>query len=134
MYPALFFIVSISIIKDGYEDYQHYKSDMEENNKDVNLVDPETGELKKVTWQSLRAGQVIKIDEDDVLPADILIIRTSDDKCKSISPFIINRTLLYRDKESGWRDQPQAKDRPQDGFQKVQELGSYFKKAVLVQV
>ena len=82
MIPPLLFIVSISIFKDGYEDYQHYKSDMEENNKMAMKVDAETGDLKKVRWQDLRAGDVIKIGEDEQIPVDIVLIFTSDPKCK----------------------------------------------------
>ena len=44
MYPPLFVIALISMIKDGYEDYVHYKSDMEENNRIVKVVN-DKGEL-----------------------------------------------------------------------------------------
>ena len=29
----LSFVITLSMIKDGYEDYQRYKSDLEENNR-----------------------------------------------------------------------------------------------------
>ncbi len=48
MFPPLLLIVSISMIKDGYENYQHYKSDCEENNKEVKVV--EDGKIVIYKW------------------------------------------------------------------------------------
>jgi hypothetical protein len=38
MYPPLCMILIVSMVKDGYENYQHYKSDREENMKMVTTV------------------------------------------------------------------------------------------------
>ena len=40
IYPPLFIIVMISMIKDGYENYQHFMSDQAENQKKVDVIDP----------------------------------------------------------------------------------------------
>ena len=58
MFPPLLFIVSISIAKDGYEDYQRYKADQDENNKKTTILDPgpRGGQLRQVQYRDLRVG------------------------------------------------------------------------------
>jgi magnesium-transporting ATPase (P-type) len=96
-FPPLLFIVLISMIKDGYENYKHYKSDMEENNRTVKVLD-KNGALVEKFWADLRIGDVIKIAEDEPFPADVMILFTSDPKGIS-SPFSQPRPVLYRDQE-----------------------------------
>jgi magnesium-transporting ATPase (P-type) len=64
MYPPLVAITVISMIKDGYEDYMHYKSDKEENEKLVTVV-KKGGGSKKEKWEDLMVGQLIRINEDE---------------------------------------------------------------------
>ena len=52
---------------------------MKENMKQVTLVNRQ-GQLEEVNWQDLRVGQIIKINEDESFPADVMIIGTSDEK------------------------------------------------------
>ena len=66
------------MIKDAYEDYQHYKADQTENRKKVIVI--QNGYEKEVQYQDLKVGQIIMIEEDEFCPADILIIHTSDPK------------------------------------------------------
>ncbi len=47
--------------------------------KQVTLVNRQ-GQLEEVNWQDLRVGQIIKINEDESFPADVMIIGTSDEK------------------------------------------------------
>ena len=66
-FPPLLFIVLISMIKDGYEDYNHYKSDKAENEMKVAVLNSEKGgaaELEMKDWQDLRVGMIIKVEED----------------------------------------------------------------------
>ena len=55
MYGPLLLISVISMIKDGYENYCHYKSDREENRKKVEVVN-DKGKLEKELWKNLRIG------------------------------------------------------------------------------
>lgn len=56
----LIFIVIVSMIKDLAEDWKRKRSDNEENSKSVKVV--KDGRLKTVKWESLRVGDVIKVN------------------------------------------------------------------------
>ena len=79
MYPPLILICMISMIKDGYEDYMHYKSDNEENHRKVDVVN-DKGDLESKNWEDLRVGEIIKIEENEFCPADVMVLTTSDEK------------------------------------------------------
>lgn len=52
-----------------------FSSDAEENNRPVKVcVD---GELLTKTWQDLRVGDVIKVERNDAIPADLVLLGTS---------------------------------------------------------
>ncbi|KAK5122032.1 hypothetical protein LTR85_004278 [Meristemomyces frigidus] len=93
--PLLFF-VSISMAKEGYEDFRRYKLDKTENNHETRVlqvhrplptddkeVKAEDGELEgaihwaPVKWHSLRVGDVVKLERDEAAPADLVLLRSS---------------------------------------------------------
>ena len=55
MYPPLLLITVISMIKDGYEDYMHYKSDKEENENLVTVV-LKGGGNEQQKWEDVCVG------------------------------------------------------------------------------
>ena len=60
IYMPLLVVVAISAIKDIIEDYKRYRSDQEENNHSVNIINCDNNE-KLDKWSSLRIGNIIKI-------------------------------------------------------------------------
>lgn len=57
-------VVTISMIKDFFEDYSRRKSDEEENTRKVYIIRP--NEIaREVNWKELRIGDLIKIKKDD---------------------------------------------------------------------
>ncbi|CAD8050422.1 unnamed protein product [Paramecium sonneborni] len=69
--------ICIQMIKDFIEDYQIRKSDDAENNKKIYLI--RTNEIPRIAkWSELRIGDLIKVQKDEQIPADILLIQTSD--------------------------------------------------------
>jgi phospholipid-transporting ATPase len=79
MAMPLIFIVALSMTKDIYEDYQRKKMDNEENNKRVLLLG-EDGLFTPNRWRDLHVGRIIKVREDENLPADIVILNASNVK------------------------------------------------------
>lgn len=71
-------VTAVSMIKDAYEDYQRYKSDKEENNKKTLVYCPEKKKFEKSIWQSIRPGMLIKVEEDEQFPADIVVLQSND--------------------------------------------------------
>lgn len=57
-------VVTISMIKDFFEDYSRRKSDEEENTRKVYIIRP--NEIaREVNWKELRIGDLIKVKKDD---------------------------------------------------------------------
>ena len=80
--PVIFFplivILIVSGVKDLFEDLKRKKSDDQENNGKVLVLDK--GVFKEETCQNLQVGKIVKIRENEFFPADILLLRTSDSK------------------------------------------------------
>lgn len=74
----LTFIVIITAIKDIYEDLMRHRSDHEENSRKVLVL--RDGEFCHTSWENLLVGDIIKIQENEYFPADVLILRTSEVK------------------------------------------------------
>eukprot|EP01015_Nassula_variabilis_P012067 TRINITY_DN19789_c0_g2_i2.p1 TRINITY_DN19789_c0_g2~~TRINITY_DN19789_c0_g2_i2.p1 ORF type:complete len:198 (+),score=26.10 TRINITY_DN19789_c0_g2_i2:44-595(+) len=74
----LLLIVAVSALKDLFEDLKRYKSDREENMKEVLILNKETQSFTYQNWQQLRVGDIVKIKKDEYFPADLFIIDTSE--------------------------------------------------------
>jgi len=77
MLPPLVFVISLSMIKDAYEDYQRHKSDDKENDDTAHVYDPQTRAFKDCDWHNIRVGQIVKVTENKFFPADLLLIHSS---------------------------------------------------------
>lgn len=73
--PPLLFIVLLTMIKDGYEDYKRYKSDEEENNKEVGCYRDRS--FQQIMWKDLKVGDVVKVMKGEFLPADLMCLASS---------------------------------------------------------
>eukprot|EP00743_Colponemidia_sp_Colp-15_P004221 GILK01004553.1.p1 GENE.GILK01004553.1~~GILK01004553.1.p1 ORF type:complete len:1297 (-),score=268.93 GILK01004553.1:216-4106(-) len=78
MIGAFGFILFVTSIKDGVEDIGRYKQDKEVNNKLAQVIDPETGLLRPMEWQNLRVGDVICLEKDESIPADVLVLASAE--------------------------------------------------------
>lgn len=65
-------------MKDLYEDYKRHQSDQEENNRKVLTL--HNGKFVETPWKFLRVGTIIKIEQDNTIPADTIMIRSSESK------------------------------------------------------
>lgn len=94
--PLLIF-VGISMGKEGFDDWRRYRLDKEENNRlacvlrpGANLTaaaatsasDPVSGssdarDWALVKWQDIKVGDVIKLERDQPVPADIVLLHAS---------------------------------------------------------
>ena len=64
--------------KDGLDDYNRHKSDRLVNNQEVDFLDPQIAQLRKEKWMYIRTGDIIKIQQDRQVTADIILLNTSD--------------------------------------------------------
>ncbi|KRX02230.1 P-type ATPase, cytoplasmic domain N [Pseudocohnilembus persalinus] len=79
MYMPLTIVLVVSALKDLFEDLKKYKQDQEENQRQVTIID-ETKDEKQVKWQHLRVGNIVKISQNEQIPADLVVLSTSDKK------------------------------------------------------
>ena len=106
----LSFILLVSALKDLYEDLKRHKSDFDENNRKT-LVLRESG-FKVTAWDQLMVGDIIKVNENEYFPADVLILRTSELKGQC---FIETKNL---DGETNLKHKRSSKELSMDNNQK----------------
>ncbi|KAK2981846.1 hypothetical protein RJ640_010363 [Escallonia rubra] len=75
LFPLLF-VLCVTAIKDGYEDWRRHRSDRNENNKEALVLQSGKFLLKK--WKKIQAGEVLKICADETIPCDMVLLGTSD--------------------------------------------------------
>ncbi|KDP21859.1 hypothetical protein JCGZ_00646 [Jatropha curcas] len=75
LFPLLF-VLCVTAIKDGYEDWRRHRSDRNENNREAQVL--QSGEFLPKKWKKIRAGEVVKIYADETIPCDMVLLGTSD--------------------------------------------------------
>lgn len=80
MAAPLALVVLVSMVKDAFEDYKRAKQDKEENTTKTQKLDQGAYEFKPVEWRSIYAGDILKIMQDDAVPADVVVLASSDPK------------------------------------------------------
>lgn len=89
--PLLFF-VSISIAKEGYDDFRRYRLDKEENNRatavlhayrpmenDEATVLPNARLIHWATtkWRNVQVGDIVRLERDEAAPADLVLLHSA---------------------------------------------------------
>lgn len=75
LFPLLF-VLCVTAIKDGYEDWRRHRSDRNENNRESLVL--QFGDFRSKKWKNIEAGEVVKIFADETIPADMVLLGTSD--------------------------------------------------------
>ena len=75
MLPPLMIVVSVSMIKDAYEDYQRHLKDHEENDSPCLILKED--KFIKHKWCDVKVGDVLKVEENSYFPADLLLVESS---------------------------------------------------------
>ena len=76
----LSFVITLNGIKDLYEDFKRKKSDNEENNKITLVYNKEKNDFIEKKWRDIKLGEIVKINNDEPFPADLLLLKSSDKK------------------------------------------------------
>jgi len=71
----LTFVIGLSVMKEGYEDYQRYKADKFVNNSLVTVS--MDGVWTKISWQELRVGELVQVFRDESFPADVVFLSST---------------------------------------------------------
>ena len=69
------------MIKQGYEDFKRHVADRKMNGRTAHVV--KGGEIVKIKCEDIKVGDVVRVERDQMFPADLVLISTSkpDGKC-----------------------------------------------------
>jgi phospholipid-transporting ATPase len=74
-------VLIITMIKQGIEDFKRHVADHVMNNRSTNVI--RQGKLQCVSWKDVETGDLLLVHDREELPADIVILSTSEElgKC-----------------------------------------------------
>ncbi|XP_075885169.1 phospholipid-transporting ATPase ID-like [Nelusetta ayraudi] len=72
----LLFMLSITGVKDASDDIKRHKSDEQVNNRRVKVLD--RGRLQSEKWRDVRVGDIVHLENNDSVTADLLLLSTSE--------------------------------------------------------
>ncbi|KAD3641546.1 hypothetical protein R6Q59_004164 [Mikania micrantha] len=72
----LVFVVGISMLKEGVEDWHRFLQDLEVNSRTVK-VHIGNGNFHDRSWKMLRVGDVVKVNKNEYFPSDLLLLSSS---------------------------------------------------------
>ncbi|KAH7840621.1 hypothetical protein Vadar_019315 [Vaccinium darrowii] len=72
----LIFVIGVSMIKEGIEDWRRQQQDTEVNNRNVKVHSGE-GVFEQTEWKNLRVGDIVKVEKDNFFPADLILLSSS---------------------------------------------------------
>ncbi|XP_018645576.1 phospholipid-transporting atpase [Schistosoma mansoni] len=70
--------LAIVAIKDAYEDFRRYLLDRKVNKKPCEVYSIQENQYVIDQWQHLRPGDFVRLHTNDIIPADILLLATSN--------------------------------------------------------
>nr|XP_015216248.1 PREDICTED: probable phospholipid-transporting ATPase IF isoform X3 [Lepisosteus oculatus] len=68
----LFFVITVTAIKQGYEDWLRHKADNEVNGAPVYVV--RSGGLVQTRSKNIRVGDIVQVAKDETFPADLVLL------------------------------------------------------------
>jgi phospholipid-translocating P-type ATPase (flippase) len=72
----LIFVISLSMLREGFEDLARHRSDLELNSsQSAKYIN---GNWVNVNWKDIFVGDLIRVNQDEFFPADMVCIRSSD--------------------------------------------------------
>jgi len=78
MIPLLF-VLSVTAVKDLFEDSRRHRSDREINSRICRVYSRESSRYVNEKWKDIVVGDIIRLSSDDEVPADILLLNASDE-------------------------------------------------------
>ncbi|XP_075902845.1 phospholipid-transporting ATPase 11C isoform X2 [Nelusetta ayraudi] len=70
----LFFVITVTAIKQGYEDWLRHKADNEVNKYPVTVL--EGGQSIRKESEKIKVGDVVELEEDETFPCDLILLQS----------------------------------------------------------
>eukprot|EP01127_Copromyxa_protea_P020365 TRINITY_DN6818_c0_g1_i1.p1 TRINITY_DN6818_c0_g1~~TRINITY_DN6818_c0_g1_i1.p1 ORF type:complete len:647 (-),score=95.84 TRINITY_DN6818_c0_g1_i1:1847-3724(-) len=90
------FVLSVTMAKEAYDDFQRWKRDMEANSKKFSKLKSD-GTYESIRSADICVGDFIKLEKNERVPADMILVRTTE---KGGATFIRTDQL---DGETDWK-------------------------------
>lgn len=71
-------IMSLTALKDAWEDFRRYQSDRKLNNTPCFIYSRKRKEYMERRWQDVRVGDFVRVSCNEIVAADLLLMHTSD--------------------------------------------------------
>uniref|UniRef100_A0A7E4USY1 Phospholipid-transporting ATPase n=2 Tax=Panagrellus redivivus TaxID=6233 RepID=A0A7E4USY1_PANRE len=71
-------ILSLTALKDAFEDYRRHRADKRINAQTVHVWSNKDKRFRKMPWEYVIVGDFVHVSVDETIPADILLLRSSD--------------------------------------------------------
>ena len=92
----LVFVLCITMLKEAFDDFKRFSTDNEMNNKKHEILGA-NGQVRVISSKDLKVGQIVKVSQNERLPADLLLLYTTE---RTGSVFIRTDQL---DGETDWK-------------------------------
>ncbi|XP_063720658.1 probable phospholipid-transporting ATPase IM isoform X2 [Symsagittifera roscoffensis] len=69
-------VLAVTAVKDAIDDIRRKRNDSKVNNRSTTLV--EGGVTQSVKWKKVKVGDIIKLENDEFVPADMMILSSSE--------------------------------------------------------
>ncbi|XP_027702209.1 phospholipid-transporting ATPase IG isoform X1 [Vombatus ursinus] len=73
----LFFVITVTAIKQGYEDWLRHRADKEVNKSIVYVI--EKAKRVKKESEAIKVGDIVEVHADETFPCDIILLSSSND-------------------------------------------------------
>ncbi|KOC66842.1 putative phospholipid-transporting ATPase VD [Habropoda laboriosa] len=77
MIPVIF-VLGVTALKDYFEDRRRLASDRRVNNSTCRVYVSEDDRYAKVAWKDVKVGDLVHLSNNELVPADVLLLRSSD--------------------------------------------------------
>ncbi|XP_041654122.1 phospholipid-transporting ATPase VB [Cheilinus undulatus] len=71
-------IMSLTALKDAWEDFRRYQSDRKLNNTPCFIYSRREKQFIERRWKDVRVGDFVRVVCNEIIPADLLLLHTSD--------------------------------------------------------
>jgi len=113
-------VLSITIIKEGYDDYYRYKRDKEANNQTYRRLS-KTG-FESISSADIEIGDIVELNINERIPADMILIKSFDEDHGRV--YIRTDQL---DGETDWKlRKPTSYTQKIKGIDELSEIKGYF--------
>eukprot|EP00753_Platysulcus_tardus_P007391 PLAT15173.1.p1 GENE.PLAT15173.1~~PLAT15173.1.p1 ORF type:complete len:1229 (+),score=655.01 PLAT15173.1:52-3687(+) len=73
-------VLSVTAVKEAFEDYARYKSDEQVNRRRARVLRPGSADFVDVKWRDVVVGDIVRVEKNEPLPADMYLLASSDER------------------------------------------------------